>query len=39
MGAGVYQPLGGRPGGTGGTPYRVWLRQLIEETRLRELPP
>jgi indoleamine 2,3-dioxygenase len=27
------------PRGTGGTPYMVWLRQLIEETRQHRLPP
>ena len=26
------------PRGTGGTPYMVWLRQLIDETRLHKLP-
>ena len=26
------------PRGTGGTPYMVWLRQLIDETRARKLP-
>lgn len=27
------------PRGTGGTPYMVWLRQLIDETRLHKLAP
>jgi indoleamine 2,3-dioxygenase len=26
------------PRGTGGTPYMIWLRQLIDETRLHKLP-
>ena len=39
LGARIRQPLGGRSARNGGAPYMVWLRQLIEETRLHKLAP